>query len=227
MKDNGSGVQEDYVRAMALPHSTSKIATFNDLCTLETYGFRGEALHSIATMSSLSVTTRTEQEALAHSYQFSHKGEVLSTKPVAFERGTKVVVTDLFKSFPVRRQCYRNTKRCKEELRKTESYLLAFGLSHPDVYFQLRHNKHTIWQKPVVSSFESNVENILGPAVFQHMLPLAYHCFNPMVRMRGFVARLDKISSGLTKATSERTFILVNKRPVFIKTLLQVSSVTL
>lgn len=219
MKDNGSGVKGSDVPSMASPHSTSKISSFGDLCTLKTYGFRGEALHSIAAMASLSVTTRAEDETIAHTYQFGSKGEVVAVKPVAFERGTKVVVINLFKLFPVRRQCYKNSKRCKEDLRKIENYLLAFGIGHPEVYFQLRHNKHTLWQKPVATKFEDNVQNILGSSSFQQMLPLSYHCFSPMVKIQAYVPKAD----GLTRSSSDRIFLLVNNRPVVIKALLQVS----
>lgn len=218
VKDNGSGVKRADVPSMAQPHSTSKISSFGDLCTLHTYGFRGEALHSIAAMASLSVTTRTEDEPVAQIYQFGSNGEVVSTKPVAFERGTKVVVTNLFKHFPVRRQCYKNSKRCKEELKKIENYLLAFGIAHPEVYFLLRHNKHTLWQKLVAEKFEVNVQSILGPSSFEQMIPLNYHCFNPMVRIQGYVPK----GQDLGRSSSERMFLLVNNRPVVIKTLMQV-----
>lgn len=222
VRDNGSGVKRADIPFMALPHSTSKISTFGDLCTLETYGFRGEAVHSLAAMASLCVTTRTEQEVVAHTHQFNSQGEVISTKPSAGERGTCVVVTRLFKNLPVRRQSYRNIKHCREELKRIENYLLAFGICHPEVYFQLRHNKHSLWQKPVASSFEANVQNILGPNSFKEMAPLNYQCFNPMVKVQALVPKPHGDVSGLTKSTPERTFVLVNKRPVVLKSLVRV-----
>ena len=223
VRDNGLGVKRDDVPFLASPHSTSKIASFSDLCTLETYGFRGEALHSLATVGSLSVTTRTEGEDIAHVHQFSSRGEVVSSKPVAGERGTRVTVTQLFKQLPVRRQCYKNSRHCKEELRKIEDTLRALGIGHPEVYLQLRHNKHTLWQKPVASDFETNLQNILGQASIQQMTPLNYQCFNPMVKLQAFVLRPHADVSGLTRSTPDRVFLLVNRRPVMIKSLVQVS----
>lgn len=215
-------MKKEDVFFIALAHSTSKIDTFDDLCTLETYGFRGEALHSLAAMASLSVMTHTGREEVARKYTFNCKGEMVSNTPVALERGTIVMATSLFKNFPVRRQCYNNTKRCKEELKKIEEYLLAFGICHPEVRFQLRHNKLTLWQKPPAPSFEANVENILGASVFQNMAPLNYQCFDPMVKLKALVPKLGGNIAGLTRATPERLFLLVNKRPVQIKTLAQV-----
>lgn len=222
VKDNGSGVREEDARCMALPHSTSKITSFSDLCTLETYGFRGEALHSMAMMGSLSVTTRTEGDTVARKYSFTSDGDVASVTPAALERGTKVTVTDLFKRFPVRRQRYKSQKCSKEQIKRVEHDLLAFGLAHPEVYFLLRHNKHTLWQKPVASKFEANIQNILGTAIFQQMLPLSYHCFNPMLKIQAFVPKAGGDGKAPTRSTSEGVFLLVNKRPVVMKSLVQV-----
>jgi len=223
VKDNGAGVSRGNVPFMALPHSTSKISTFGDLCTLETYGFRGEALHSLASMASLSVTTRTEQDALGHTYQFNTRGEMLCSKPAAAERGTTVAARHLFKDFPVRRQCYKSSKHCKEELKRVEDYLLAFGICHPEVYFQLRHNKHSLWQKPVALSLETNMQNILGQSTFKEMAAVNYQCFDPMVKIRAFVPRAHGNIGCVTRSNSDRIFVLANKRPVVMKSLVQVS----
>lgn len=223
VKDNGSGVKRSDIPHVALPHSTSKIASFDDLCTLETYGFRGEALHSLSAVASLCVLTRTDQDDVACRYVFSCAGEVVSSAPVAMERGTTVVVTHLFKNFPVRRQTYRNTKRCKDDLRKVEDYLLAFGICHPEVRFQLRHNKHTLWQKPPAPSFQANAANVLGASVFHQMSPLNYQCFNPMVKLAAFVPKAGCNVSALTRPTPDKLFVLVNKRPVLMKSLVKVS----
>ena len=225
VKDNGTGVKKEDVPFIALPHSTSKISSFHDLCTLETYGFRGEALHSLAAMATLSVTTCALQGEVAHTYRFNGKGEVVSSSPIAMERGTTVMATHLFKDFPVRRQCYKSNKRCKEELKKIEEYLLGFGIGHPDVRFQLRHNKLTLWQKPVTHSLDANVETVLGVGVFQQMAPLNYQCFNPMVKLRAFVPKAGANVSGLNRPTPDRVLLLINRRPVVIKPLVQVSSI--
>ena len=118
MKDNGSGVMEEDVPFMAMAHSTSKISAFCDLCTLETYGFRGEALHAMAAMGTLSVTTCACQGEMAHTYNFNNIGNIVSTTPTASERGTTVAVQQLFKQFPVRRQRYKSNRHCKEELKR-------------------------------------------------------------------------------------------------------------
>ena len=209
--------------AMTLPHSTSKISSFKDLASLQSYGFRGEALHSLARMASLSVTTRTEDDQVAMRYSFSDSGKIISSRPCPCERGTVVTVTNLFKSVPVRRQYYKNQKRCKENLKKVEDYLLGFGLCYPEVRFLLRHNSHILWQKPWAANFGENAMSVLGAESFHRMSPLNYQCFNPMVKIKALLPDpKSELSSSLTRATSDRIFVLINKRPVLMKSLIQV-----
>ncbi len=222
VRDNGVGVKKEDIPSLASPHSTSKITTCDDLSTLKTYGFRGEALSSMARMASLSVTSRTAGDDIAMTYHFSSSGEVTSSHPTHLERGVSVMVSNLFKHMPVRRQCYKKAKRCKEELKKVEDYLLAFGISHPEVRFLLRHNKHTLWQKLRAPDFQLNVTTILGVDSFKLMSTLNYQCFDPMVKIRAFVPQSHGDVNGLTRSTPDRIFLFINKRPVVIKPLIQV-----
>lgn len=224
VRDNGTGVRKEDVASMTRPHSTSKISSFQDLNSLQTYGFRGEALHSLARMGSVSVITKTEDEDVATRYDFSESGEIVGSRPCPCERGTVVTVTNLFKTVPVRRQYSKSNRRCKENLKKVEDYLLGFGLCHPEICFQLRHNSHTLWQKPWAANFEENALNVLGAESFHKMSPLNYQCFDPMVKIKALLPDPRTESSGtLTRATNDRIFVLVNKRPVVIKPLVQVS----
>ena len=209
---------------MVHPHSTSKISSFQNLNSLQTYGFRGEALHSLTKMGCVSITTRTAGDSLATAYEFTSTGEVGVARACPDEPGTTVSITGLFKTVPVRRQYYKSSRRCKESLKRVEEFLLAFGLAHPTVRFQLRHNSHTLWQKPQVANFEDNAANILGVECFQRLAPLNYQCFDPMVKIKALLPspRAD-LSNSTTRATSDRLFVLVNKRPVVLKPVMQVS----
>ena len=222
VRDNGFGVKKDDIPFMALPHCTSKISSFCDLCTLETYGFRGEALHSMTGMGSLSITSRTEEDDVATMCVFNSSGHVVCTKASHLARGTTVCITDLFKDFPVRRQHYKSPKHCKVGLKRVENYLYAFGICHPDVRFQLSHNTLTLWQKLWAPNFEVNAMNILGPVLFHQMSPLNYQCFDPMVKIQALVPKPHGDVSNLTRSTPDKIHLLINKRPVIIKPLVQV-----
>ncbi|KAL2137415.1 hypothetical protein VTI74DRAFT_36 [Chaetomium olivicolor] len=113
VQDNGSGIAPHNYESVALKHYTSKLATYDDLSELQTFGFRGEALSSLCALSRFSVVTCTQQEApRATRLEFETSGKLKSTSVVSGQRGTTVIVEDLFRSLPVRRrELERNIKR--------------------------------------------------------------------------------------------------------------------
>lgn len=224
VRDNGSGVSRENAHYMALPHFTSKLASFEDLGTLESYGFRGEALTSIASVGILQITTCTADDDVATAYSFNHSGEVIATKPSAMGQGTLVQVSSLFKNVPVRRQYFRSVKRCREDLKKVEDVMMAFGITHPNVRFVLKHSKCVLWQKMRISEFSSNLAVVLGLPVTQQLTEISSHSFNPMLKIHGFVPSPHADTSIISRTTPDRTFLIVNNRPVTVKSLLQVAA---
>ena len=227
VRDNGSGVSRDAALLVALPHFTSKLVTLSDLSSLETYGFRGEALTSIAAIGSVKLTSCCEGEEVATTYTLDHNGEVQSRHPSHHGRGTTVTVSALFGSLPVRRQLYRRDSRCKEELRRVEGLLLALGIAHPGLRLLLRHNRSVVWQKTPAADFSSNLCLILGSAVTQQLVSLSWQNFDPTVKIVAYVPKPSLEDFRLvTRATPDRMFVLVNRRPVSVRPLSQVSVCT-
>lgn len=113
VQDNGSGISQQNYETLALKHYTSKLSTYADLTTLQTFGFRGEALSSLCALSNFSVVTCTQEEApKANKLQFESFGKLTSTSVVSGQRGTTVFVENLFHNLPVRRrELERNIKR--------------------------------------------------------------------------------------------------------------------
>lgn len=90
VRDNGSGVKPDDAPYLAKPHYTSKILTDDDLKSLQTYGFRGEALASLSSVSNLSILTKTEFEEVGMLYTLERDGKIVATKPKPTTTGTTV-----------------------------------------------------------------------------------------------------------------------------------------
>ncbi|KAK0672735.1 mismatch repair endonuclease PMS2 [Cercophora samala] len=113
VQDNGAGIAPHNYESVALKHYTSKLSTYDDLSTLQTFGFRGEALSSLCALSKFSVVTCTkEQVPRAAKLEFEMSGKLKSTSVVSGQRGTSVIVEDLFRNLPVRRrELERNIKR--------------------------------------------------------------------------------------------------------------------
>lgn len=142
MSDNGSGVKHENFQALskysptifiyilntasALKHHTSKIREFSDLESVETLGFRGEALSSLCALSDLSITTKHCDVDIGNKIMYDHEGNIMSNVPVARETGTTVCLTNLFSTLPVRRKEF--LKNLKREFSKMCQLLYAYCL---------------------------------------------------------------------------------------------------
>ncbi|PSR80455.1 hypothetical protein BD289DRAFT_440753, partial [Coniella lustricola] len=113
VQDNGVGISPENYESVALKHYTSKLSTYSDLTTLETFGFRGEALSSLCALSRFTVTTCLQADVPKGSkLEFETSGKLKGTAVVAAQKGTTVAVENLFQNLPVRRrELERNIKR--------------------------------------------------------------------------------------------------------------------
>ncbi|XP_008933450.1 PREDICTED: PMS1 protein homolog 1 isoform X2 [Merops nubicus] len=141
VRDNGNGIKVADVPVMAVKHYTSKISSSEDLERLTTYGFRGEALGSICCISEVLITTKTATDSFSTQYALDSNGHITSKKPSHLGQGTTVTVLKLFKNLPVRKQFYSTNRKCKEELKKVQDLLTAYGIIKPDLRITLTHNK--------------------------------------------------------------------------------------
>ncbi|NWI91149.1 PMS1 protein, partial [Pitta sordida] len=221
VRDNGNGIKVEDVPVMAIKHYTSKISSSEDLERLTTYGFRGEALGSICSISEVLVTTKTAEDDLSTQYALDSNGHVTSKKPSHLGQGTTVTVLNLFKNLPVRKQFYSTNRKCKEELKKVQDLLIAYGIIKPDLRVTLIHNKAVIWQKTRVSDHKMACMSVLGTAVMGSMVPFQHCCEYPEINLSGFLPKAESDSSLTSLSSSERSFIFINNRPVLQKEILK------
>ncbi len=163
--DNGCGIPPEQLPLSLARHATSKIASLVDLENVSTLGFRGEALASIASVSQLTLTSRSH--AQAHAWQISgHAPDKAS--PASGAQGTVIDVQDLYFNTPARRKFLKTEQtefgHCAEVVRR-------IALARPDVRFTLSHNGKTVdhWQESVL---EQRSAHILGDEFAQARLPL-------------------------------------------------------
>ncbi|GLC44959.1 hypothetical protein PLESTB_000668600 [Pleodorina starrii] len=124
--DNGRGVPPADYQALTLKYHTSKITSFDDLTSVSTYGFRGEALSSLCAVSELSVVTRTAEQAAGVRLEYDHEGHLTGRSAAPRAVGTTVAVKNLFATLPVRhKEFLRNLKR---EFARAVSVLQAYAL---------------------------------------------------------------------------------------------------
>ena len=129
ISDNGTGIEAEYISTAFIRHATSKIQTPDDLVSIHTLGFRGEALASIASVARVELTTRTEQDEFATVYRIEG-GEELSREPGARAVGTTIRVQDLFYNTPAR---MKFLKKDSSEGTFVADTVTHVALSHPEV----------------------------------------------------------------------------------------------
>ena len=129
ISDNGTGIEAEYISTAFIRHATSKIQTPDDLVSIHTLGFRGEALASIASVARVELTTRTEQDEFATVYRIEG-GEELSREPGARAVGTTIRVKDLFYNTPAR---MKFLKKDSSEGTFVSDTVTHVALSHPEV----------------------------------------------------------------------------------------------
>jgi len=126
VSDNGKGVSEENYKGLTLKHHTSKIKEFTDLASVETFGFRGEALSSLCALSKLSVSTRHTSAATGHLISYDHDGHISSTTQQARPTGTTVTLENVFSTMPVRQKEF--LRNIKKEFQKMTQVLYAYCL---------------------------------------------------------------------------------------------------
>lgn len=163
IRDNGSGIECDDLPLALSRHATSKIKNLDDLEAVQSLGFRGEALASIASVSRLTLSSRTAVAEQAWQVEAEGRDMATSVKPCAHPQGTTLEVRDLFFNTPARRKFLRTEKT---EFAHLEEVIKRMALSRFDVAFSLRHNQKVVHSlRPAVSQLdqEKRIAAMLSP----------------------------------------------------------------
>lgn len=156
--DNGQGIQSSDLHLALAPHSTSKIQTTGDLWKINSYGFRGEALASIAEVSDLLIISKPSNQSQAARLK-SVFGNAKTVEPTGAASGTTVIVKDLFQNVPARR------KFLKSEISETsviKNTLKAIALSRPDVEFKVFHKDRLLFYWTKKRNLKDRVQEVLS-----------------------------------------------------------------
>ena len=199
--DNGSGMSPDDAVLCFERHATSKIATAEDLQEIATFGFRGEALASIAAVAEVTLRTRTADSEVGCQVEFAASQHV-STMEVAAPKGTNIAVRNLFYNIPARRKFLKSDnvefKHIVEEFTKV-------ALTRPDIGFSLSHNGRDIYVLKPAMSLKYRILDLLGSNVVGDVVDVSAE--TSVVRLNGFVGKPD----GARKTLSNQ-FFFVNGR---------------
>lgn len=199
--DNGKGMNPDDAVLCFERHATSKIATAEDLEDITTFGFRGEALASIAAVAEVTLKTRTEDEEVGCQVEFAASVHN-STTEIATPKGTNIAVRNLFYNVPARRKFLKSDnvefKHIVEEFTKV-------ALTRPEIGFSLSHNGKDVFVLKPAKSLKYRIMDLLGASVTGDVVDVCAD--TSMVSLRGFVGRPDT-----ARKTLGNQFFFVNGR---------------
>ncbi len=205
VSDDGHGILVEDCPLCIQRHTTSKIEKKSDIETIRTYGFRGEALSSIAAVAELNIITRAEEEELGCSLS-SRPGEPPSIRRVSRPRGTTVEVRDLFATVPARRKHLGTPKKEAQRIAET---VMRYAAIREDVGLTLVRDGQTIIDCPPKQTRLDRVVSLWGPAVGKMMTEVHHVDHIVGITISGYVVRPP-----LARGNRSREYLSVLKRPI-------------
>lgn len=203
VKDNGHGIEKQDLLMSVERHATSKLHCLEDLNRLDSLGFRGEALASIASIASLHMKTRHRNEALGQELLVDGS-KVIFQKPMALAEGTDILIQDLFKHTPARRKTMKSEKHESEAcLKLIERYAM---LHHP-IGFQVFKDGELLLDLEPSADPLWRLEELFGKQTREALIPV--QSFHQAVRIRGFIGKPE-----LSKSSAKQSYLFVNDRPI-------------
>jgi DNA mismatch repair protein MutL len=200
--DNGSGMLPDELQLSVESHATSKITEAEDLDKIASYGFRGEALASIAKVSQLSIMSRHHSMDIPYHYQHTSRETLPSKHGMAV--GTVIEIKELFARVPARKKFLNKPVT---ELRQTLDTIAKIALANPRVGFTVHHNAKQVLQFPSNQSLSNRFLQITDWELEPHLIPVQMD--SDVIRVSGLISLPTH-----TKSHTQQQWLFVNQRPV-------------
>jgi len=183
VSDNGSGMTKEDAKLAVVRHATSKISSVNDLFSISTLGFRGEALASIAAVSKTIITTRTADSAEGFLIEVEG-GKLVSEKTAGCPKGTTIEVHNLFFNTPAR---LKFLKQDAIELKAIADIVTRYALIYSRVSFRLSHNGHSLLSTTSNEDMIHNITSVYGKDTAKQMLPVSFKSI--VAQVAGYVSK--------------------------------------
>ena len=199
--DNGEGMVKEDALLCFSRHATSKIKDDQDLFCIQTLGFRGEAIPSIASISNFELKTSTGEKGTTVIYQY---GKFISCDESDCKKGTDIKVKKLFQNVPARLKYIRSINA---EFANIQTYLERLSLSHPDISFTLINNGKIVYKTNGNGNLLEVISNIYGLNVAKNMIPVNFE--DDEFIISGFISKID-----INRASKNHIVTMVNSRVV-------------
>ncbi|CAO3630305.1 unnamed protein product [Cunninghamella blakesleeana] len=221
VSDNGTGINPSNYEYLALKQYTSKISTYSDLAEVNTFGFRGEALSSLCAFSNLTVITATADQApMGVKLEYDMNGRLKSKTPTARSKGTTVILTDFFHTYPVRLSEFK--RNIKRDYTNALSLIHAYAIISTNIRIVTINQPSKGTRSRVIATngnanLRDNITNVFGAQMVTHIMPFEIEikeksesnteCFG---KITGFISKPD-FSTG--RSNTGRQYFFINGRP--------------
>ena len=189
--DNGCGMSPDQAVLCFERHATSKLHTAEDLNNILTFGFRGEALASIAAVAEVTLKTRREEDEVGCQVDFADSQHV-ATNEIATARGANFSVRNLFYNVPARRKFLKSDN---VEFKHIVTEFIRVALTRPDIGFTLTHNGKDVYVLRPAKSLKFRIQDVLGSNIANEIVDICAE--TSVVEVHGFTGRPDAAKKGL------------------------------
>ena len=206
ISDNGEGIHPDDMLLAVTSHATSKIRSDADLDHVNTLGFRGEALASIASVAKFRIRTRPEECPVGRELE-SHGGTIVTNRDCGCPSGTVLEVQNLFYNTPARR---RFLKKATTEFGHIADHFARIALANPRLHLVLRHNEKLVYELPAAAEPLERIRRFFGSEVADQLIAVSSEAELPSggtIRLWGYVG-----SPTLSRSTRKDQFLFLNGR---------------
>ncbi|PID30775.1 MAG: DNA mismatch repair protein MutL [Candidatus Cloacimonadota bacterium] len=200
IKDNGSGMDEDDLLLAFERHATSKICSYEDLLSLSTMGFRGEALPSIASVSMVEMSSKPKDSNIGNVISIKG-GQIQFVKPTTINGSTDIKVKSLFYNVPARRKFLKDPQK---EYRFIYTYFKKLALSRNDINLKFLSNERTVFELPK-QSLEERITSVFREISEENLIYIEKSYRN--VKLRGYIGKKE-----ISRKSKDNQFLFVNNR---------------
>ena len=199
--DDGSGIEKEDVALVFERHATSKINKFEDIYNVASFGFRGEAMPSVASIAQVELLTRREGD-LEGTKAVVEAGKIKEITPAGSPLGTQISVTKIFTNIPARKK-FLKTEATEQSL--CLDVVTRLALAHPEIRFKVLVNGREVFTVPQASEVSERIALVMGMDFSAHCISV--HAQRENISLTGFISHPE-----FTRSNSKNIFLFVNKR---------------
>lgn len=198
--DDGEGMSPQDAKTAFLRHATSKLTEIENLDHLHTFGFRGEALASVAAVSEVSLKTRREGDQMGYEVRFAESKNIYESE-VSTPKGSNFIVRNIFYNVPARRKFLKSDST---EYRQIVSEFTRVAITRPDISFKLTHNGSEIFNLPP-SNLRRRIQDVAGRELSRGLVDL--HIDTSLIKIHGYIGKPED-----ARKTPGNQYFFVNNR---------------